>query len=193
MLSRSGADFSLSHYVDAGLAASFSNAGTGRWANCKCAFQHGDYSARQYGPDRLPLAVLIALVRLSRGTQARPPNTATIAAMHVLQRPSDARAAPVRCKRRLGGLAVTGCRAGAGAGPGAGAQVRWDYKVDEMEGGRGEAEDVDESLPPSQEPSQAAAAAADSWAAGGGGEGAGAAGSCPGLSRGSKRIRAGPE
>jgi len=176
--------------VDGGEAASFSNAGTGRWANCKCAFQHADYSARHYGPARLPLAVLIALIRLPRGTQARPPNTATITAMHVLQRPSDARAAPVRCKRR--GLTVTGCRAG--AGPGAGAQVRWDYKVDEMEGGRGEAEDVDESLPPSQEPSQAAAAAADSWAAGGGEpEGAGAAGSCPGLSRGSKRIRAGPE
>ena len=73
--------------MDGGEAASFSNAGTGRWANCKCAFQHGDYSARQYGPDRLPLAVLIALIRLPRGTQARPPNTATITAMHILQRP----------------------------------------------------------------------------------------------------------
>ena len=94
---RSGHDFSLSHYVDAGKVASFSNSGTRGWANCTRVFEFSDYSDREYTQERAPRALLIARVDLAPGTQARPP-----------------------LRHRPAARAPTGARLTQGAGAGAG-------------------------------------------------------------------------
>ena len=54
--------------MEDGKVASFSNAGTGVWANCELEFVFADYSGRGYKTAQLQRAVLIAKRDLPRGT-----------------------------------------------------------------------------------------------------------------------------
>ena len=142
--------------------ASFCNSGTRRLANCIRVFEFDDYSDREYSETSPPRAVLIAKIDLLPGTQARPPSPHISAAACM---PTSARLTRSR-----------------GRG-----QVRWDYAVDEMPGGKGEPEDIDMSLPASQNDDWNDGSDDDDYAGGGGA--AATAASAQAAGRG-KRVRA---
>ena len=66
-----GVCYDVEHFLQSGKVASLANAGKGDWANCIRVFEYDDYAVRDYSQESLPLAILIALVDMPRGTQAR--------------------------------------------------------------------------------------------------------------------------
>ena len=89
--------------------ASFSNSGTGAWANCQRVFEFDDYSGRDYGEANPPRALLIAKVDLAPGTQAPPPSSRPPADEHGAARLTHTPRAPAR--GRCGGTTPwTKCR-----------------------------------------------------------------------------------